>query len=247
MDVVAHIDAKSDQRPFVAAAAGGARFVTDRIDVRWGGFSQVRATLACLALAGDGYHRHSLMSGADVVLRPLDELIEIWSGDREYLRIDQALEDPVFAQWHKVARFHFPDRPRLTRWSGRIPRRVPTRIPLMQGSQWWSLTGAAVDHLMTTFDDDPRWLEWFRFSSCPDEYVIHSVLAASPFADALGDIAGPGGFTDPVRGQHFIDWPDVTATHPDPVREADLPRVLASGALVARKVGPDWTWREASR
>ncbi len=245
IDVFAHIDAKADQRPFAAAAAGRVRFVTNRVPVHWGGFSQVRATVALLSLAGDSYHRHSLLSGADVLLRPVGEVVDVWSGDAEFLRIDQALADPVFAQAGKVRRFHFPDQPRLAPLSGRIPRRPPTRFALVQGSQWWSLTGAAVGHAMRVVTGEPAWFRWFRYSLCPDEYVFHSVLAASPFADALGDVAGPGGFTDSVRGQHYIGWTDVTATHPDPFTEQELPEAIASGAFFARKAGPSWTWRGA--
>ncbi|WP_440712342.1 beta-1,6-N-acetylglucosaminyltransferase [Gordonia sp. FQ] len=245
VDVYAHIDAKADQRPFAEAAGGAVRFVADRTTVRWGGFSQVRATLASLDAAGDGYHRHSLLSGADVLLRPIDEVVDVWSGRTELLRIDRRIDDERCPQYGKIGRFHFPDQPGWRRFDGRIPRRVPRQVPLMQGSTWWSLTGDAVRHLRGHLEEHPRWLAFFRFSHCPDEYVFHSVLSASPFGEALTSIGGSVTGASSVHGQHFIDWPR-DGIHPNMLDEADLPRALASGALFARKAGPSWVWRGAA-
>jgi len=47
--VVAHVDAKTDQLPFVEAAGGGVSFVESRVRVHWGGFSMVRAMIAAVA------------------------------------------------------------------------------------------------------------------------------------------------------------------------------------------------------
>ncbi|MFT4086695.1 MAG: beta-1,6-N-acetylglucosaminyltransferase [Gordonia sp. (in: high G+C Gram-positive bacteria)] len=237
IDVYAHIDAKVDERPFAEAAAGGARFVAPRVRVNWGGFSQVRATVESLATARDGYQRHSLLSGADVLLRPLDEVVEAWSTDDELIRIDQPLNDPAYSHWTKVDRYHFPDHPRLRIASARLRRRVPDTRPLVQGSTWWSLTGAAVRHLRERLATERDWVEFFRYSLCPDEYVFHSLLSDSPFAAAIRGGDGPN-----VHGQHYIEWPS-DGWHPRTLTEDDLPRALDSGALFARKVGPRWTWR----
>lgn len=238
IDVYAHIDAKSPQRPFEAAAAGNrVSFVRTRVRVQWGGFSQVRATLAVLRAAGDGYHRHSVISGADVLLRDLDEVVDRWSGGEQLLRIDRPLLTAPSHAW-KVQRYHFPDQPVLHRFSGRWRRRGPDGYPLMQGSNWWSLTAPAVAAMLDGLAADPRWTRFHRFALCPDEYVFHSVLAASRFGPQLcGPDAGD------VHGQHFIRWPDG-ADHPAAFTEDDLPAAHASGAVFARKVGADWTWRK---
>jgi len=238
IDVYAHIDAKSPQAPFAAAANGAVRFVPEPVRVYWGGRSQVTATLASLAQAGHGYHRHSLLSGADVLLRPLDEVVSCWSDDAERIRIDARLDAPDRPHRYRMNRLHFPEQPALHRISGRIPRPVPRGVPLCQGSQWWSLTGAAVRHLRTRLRREPGWFAAFRGTLGADEIVFHSLLADSPYASAIVPPAPD------VHGQHFIDWSQPPYRHPAPLTEADLPRALASGALFARKVGADWTWRD---
>ena len=239
IDVFAHIDAKSELAPFAAAAGSPVTFVRRRVPVYWGGFSQLRATFTLLRTAGAGYHRHSLLSGTDVLVRPIDEVVERWSERSEYLGIERRIDDPGSGHWNKVARYHFPDQPALGRFSGRVPRPVPTTFPLHQGSQWWSLTGGAVAHLVDTLDARRSWLRFHRYSLAPDEYVVQSVIAASPHAHAITD-TGDG--TGTVHGQHYIRWTQE-ADHPATFTEADLPVARASGACFARKVGPDWTWR----
>ncbi len=244
IDVFAHIDAKSDQRPFAAAAGGRATFVPARrrVRVHWGGLSVVHATLACLRTAGAGYHRHSLLSGADLRLRELGEMIDRWAGDEQYLRVDRRLGDAPNHAW-KVERFHFPDRPRLGALSGRLPRRRSDAAALHQGSNWWSLTEPAVAQALDRFAADRgRLLRRHRFSLCPDEYLFQSVLADTPFAGAPAAAEAPD-----VHGQHYIRWTDDAVLHPAELTEADLPAALASGALFARKVGPGWAWRGGDR
>lgn len=238
IDVYAHIDADSELSAFAAAAGKDVRFVRDRFRVQWGGFSVVRATLATLRTAGDGYHRHSLLSGTDVLLRDLDEVVERWSGDEQFLRIDRPVLSRDSHAW-KVQRYHFPDHRPLRALSGRLPRRAPGGVRLMQGSNWWSLTGAALAETLAALAAQRRWLRSQRFTLCPDEIVFHSVLAASRFAPDLVSL-GSGD----VHGQHYVVWPD-DADHPATLTEDDLPAALASGAFFARKVGPDWTWRGA--
>ncbi|WP_240523917.1 beta-1,6-N-acetylglucosaminyltransferase [Gordonia polyisoprenivorans] len=132
IDVYAHVDRAVDSRPFHEAvravlpeAVHPVRFVAerDRIRVNWGGISLVSASLRLLALStGSGrvYHRHSLLSGTDLLLRSLPQLIDAWSGDVEFLRVDCALDSGPHRA--TVDRYHFPDHPSLRRLSGRIPR-----------------------------------------------------------------------------------------------------------------------------
>lgn len=251
VDVFAHIDRRTDHTPFAEAVTGFDRvhFVADRVAVRWGGLSVVRAALSGLeaAAAIDTYHRHSLLSGVDVGLQPLPEILATWSGDQQILRIDRRPGSVGDPHGYTVDRLHFPDHPPLQWLSGRLPRRPHRRFTLHQGSMWWSLTGPAVDYLRLMLAEHRGWLRHHRFALCPDEIVVHSILADSPFsADITQNYADDdplAGLENPLHGQHYIDWSDIESAHPVPLTEADLPRAVASGALFARKVGPDWTWR----
>ncbi|GAB03505.1 hypothetical protein GOAMR_03_00150 [Gordonia amarae NBRC 15530] len=254
IDVYVHVDATSVQDLFesaVRAAGADVTFVPPaaRVDVRWGGLSVVRATLASLDLAaasGIDYHRHTLLSGADVLLRPLPVLLERWSDDAEHLRIDRRLNRAESQGHLKPRRYWFPDQPLLdrTRLSGRVPRRIPPGPPLVEGSQWWSLTGTAIRTVRDYLDAHPAWLRGHRFSLCPDEFVFHSVLADSDMAPRITqnylDRTAPD---ETLHALHFIDWSVYDAVRPAELTEQNLPTALASPAMFARKVGAGWTWR----
>ncbi|MBD0021313.1 MULTISPECIES: beta-1,6-N-acetylglucosaminyltransferase [Gordonia] len=254
IDIYVHVDLKTAQAPFEAAVRDAGVPVTfvpesSRVDVRWGGMRQVRATLALLDLAdssGARYHRHTLLSGVDVLLRPLPELLTYWTGDAEHLRIDRRLNRAESQGYRKPRRYWFPDHPILerARLSGRLPRRVPPGPPLVEGSNWWSLTDDAIRTVRGYLDAHPAFLRGHRFSLCPDEFVFHSILADSPLAPKITHNYLDRTATDhTLHALHFIDWSEHTATRPAELTEQSLAKALASPAMFARKVGSDWTWR----
>lgn len=251
IDVYAHLDRTAVAAPFRAATSGyDVRFVPDRdrVNVHWGGLSQVRATMRLTDLAlssGERYHRHSLLSGMDVRVAPLGDVLARWSGGDEFLRLDGEIFP---GRAGLVRRFHFPDQPRIDpaarRITARLRRRVPATVRLVRGSQWWSLTGGAVAWVRGELRREPRWARFFRFSHCPDEYVIQSLVAASPFAPAITQDYSrcdqpPG--TD-LHGQHYIRWLPG-GLRPEPFTRAELPTAQAAGALFARKVTGECPWR----
>ena len=77
-DIYANIDAKSDIQPF-RDAAPQVKFITNRINIKWGHWSQVEATLnsmRCIADSGNDYGYVIFISGQDYPVRPLDEIAE---------------------------------------------------------------------------------------------------------------------------------------------------------------------------
>ncbi|WP_059038125.1 beta-1,6-N-acetylglucosaminyltransferase [Gordonia desulfuricans] len=252
IDVYAHIDARVAPEPFAAALATDDRvhFVADadRVPVRWGGFSVVSAVLSLIETAAATdvpYRRHTLVSGRDVLLRSVPDLLASWATDTEYVRIDHALR-PGAPHAHKVTHVHFPDRPVLRRMSGRIRRRPPTH-PLYQGSMWWSLTDDAMQIVRSAIADDPSWCADLRFALCPDEILVPSILKASPLADRIGQDYSESPAADHIlHAQRFIDWRDDDASSPPELDDTLLAEALAGPALFARKVGPGWTWRVPS-
>jgi hypothetical protein len=267
IDIYAHIDRKVDEGGFRRALDPDANvhFVdrARRVRVRWGAPSVVTATLTLLdtsAATGRRYHRHSLLSGTDLLLRPLPDLLDAWADDTEYIRVDCEVDggsggSAPGRHSSTITRYHFADHPVLHRVSGRIRRRPVDPRPF-RGSNWWSLTDAAVTAIRTTLARDPGWRRDLRFSLCSDEILFHSILMASPFADAMNQ--NYAGCVHPdyrvlsdecvhsdqtIHGQHFIDWSDPDGISPPELDADALRRALAGPALFARKVGPEWTWR----
>ncbi|MBD3727409.1 MAG: core-2/I-branching enzyme, partial [Moraxella osloensis] len=76
-----HVDAKSDYFPDAETAQlANIVLLSDRVSVRWGGFSQIKATLKLFerAFANEDNAYFHLVSGEDVVLQPFEVIEKQW-------------------------------------------------------------------------------------------------------------------------------------------------------------------------
>lgn len=252
VDIYLHIDAKTSLTPFenIVPERESVTYLRGnrRIDVRWGGMSQIDATVSAIRAAretGRPYGRFALLSGSDIRIAPIDTVVDAWSSTTEFLRLDRCLTPRGARPPARLTRRHFPDRtgslPR--RFSGRIPRRMNTTIELYQGSQWWALTAPAVEHVLTFLDEHPSWSRFHRNTFGPDEIVIHSILANSPHRNRISQdftaCTDRERLAAPVHGMHYIDWSDPAVPSPRVLGLDDEPALRSSGALFARKVDAD--------
>lgn len=141
-------------------------FVSDehRVDVRWGDFSQVLATLALLKMvqeSGKKYAYVHLISGACFWAKNPQKMMEELKGDTKQYIECRALPEEITRTWGGLCRFmvRYPkwmiERPtgnqfkRFSRvlWQEfimrtKIFRRKKLPVPAFYGgSQWWSITG----------------------------------------------------------------------------------------------------------
>lgn len=262
IDIYVHIDARIPRAPFELLAPAGAQltYLGDdvRVAVSWGDLSLFDASLATLRVALDsdrGYGRYALLSGADLRIAPLDEILTAWSGDAEFMRIDRALTGPELQPDWRVRRRHFrQDAGFIGRMlSGRLPRAVDKTMDLYQGSQWWALTQGAARYVCDFVDGHPEWLHFHRHTFGPDEIIVQSILANSRYAQAITQNhahshtahsptphSGAEAGADPrLHGMHYIDWSDPAASSPRVLSIDDLADLHRSPAFFARKLGPE--------
>lgn len=230
----------------LGSRAGEVRWVTDRVRVRWGGFSVVEATFAAVrqALADGPVARATLLSGSCQLVRPVADLDRLDPGV-EHLRIDRTISPAGGPQAEKLSRWWFNDSRMLVRLGGRLPRRWPAGLPpVRQGAQWWSLTGDCLAYLLHAAEREHRLLAALRFAHCPDELIVPTLLADSPYGDRVAqrydlDQAGSadpaaGGQVE-LHGLHYLRWSEDSWS-PAWLTADDLPAIRASGAYFARKV-----------
>jgi hypothetical protein len=228
-DIFIHLDAKTPEWPF-RLSAPDATFVADRVNVRWGGYSQVRAECALID-AAPGYDRYVLLSGRDTLVAPLEQVYSRLDTGREFLRIDRALPSGQ-SQDHAVTRW-WSERSAVA--SGWAPRLARSPLPVFHGSQWWALTGDCVRYLRDTIDRAADLTRFARHTHCPEEWLPHSIVRASRFADAITQDATRGDVLRAnVHGCHYIDW--TGGRSPKTLSLADLEQARMSGALFARKI-----------
>jgi len=216
----------------------------------WGGPEMIDTQIEAMALAlqVDPQWSHLLnLTGQDFPLKTRAEVVARLAQDpgRSFVSWFDPLQRPRF--WknarERIARYH-PAWPWLHRllavpglgrrvralfgWTNQRPwipgyrRPFPGFFRYFGGANHVVLARAAVRHLV----HDPaarRIRRWLRGAAHSDEIVFQSVLLNSPLAPSLAN-----------ESLREIDFP-LHSAHPRTFTAADLPRLLASPALVARK------------
>ena len=258
---IIHVDAKVPIEPFRQAVGTDAVFLDQRISVNWGGWSQVRTAMALIAAASSlgEFDRFALLSGADARVAPLSVIAEQFASTKQFIRIDRELGTGT-SQDRYITRWWDDDRHASRLVSGRLSRLgFRAFLPIYHGSQWWSLTGECVEYVRAFLRAHPEVPRFSRHTHCPEEWLFHTIIKRSPFADAISQDVTRGDEPPPdLHGCHYIDWPviaperrgergydpeDVDAGRmvgrggsPRLLTMADFPLAERTGALFARKV-----------
>lgn len=234
-ELLVHIDAATDLRPYAAEMAclrrDGVRMV-DRHRCPWGGFGLVEATLAGMAQALREFPSLShlvVISGQDYPITPPDQIADFY-------RRHQGLS---FMEFHRLPRADWPEGG-LRRvgdlhlhWRGRrigvplssigLPRSVPGGRRPYQGGQTWSMSAECVRHVCEAVAAESGYVRFFRRTAHADESFFQTLVLNSPLADAV--------VNDDKR---FENW-SAGGPHPAVLTSRDLPELAASPAHFAKK------------
>ena len=235
--VYVHLDRKSALDP--AALHPSARLVTPRIDVRWGGFSQVQATLVSLRQIlreQPDFDKVLFLSAQDFPLLP-NALLK-----RELARLQahELLETaPIRAGgWPVAFRYQFFSREgggrlerlacamanRVLRLSG-LRRRMPDGFVPHGGASWWALSRDCLLEALRLADTHPRLMRFMRTVQCPDEMLFQTLVMHTRFAGRV--------LSDNFR---YVQWPEQGARNPKVLDAGDFERIRASHAHFCRKL-----------
>lgn len=245
-DICIHVDRKSDIGPDIERRPN-VFFVPDdrRVDVRWGRYSQVEATLALFAAFDPAdYACVHLISGVDFPIKPPRTIIETCENTgAEYIQSGILPGDTTW-RWGGLDRFmvRYPD------WMIRRPnarliravrvgyreivmrsglyrlRRCPTK-DFYRGSSWFSVSGEMVAWMLEYLDAHPEYARFFRHGACIDEVFFSTLARMSPFADRI--------VSDPMR---YIRWQGGGNGGPAFLDASDLPAMRESRGFFARKI-----------
>ncbi|WP_432020991.1 beta-1,6-N-acetylglucosaminyltransferase [Streptomyces sp. 1222.5] len=248
--VVIHIDAGAQATKF--REAPGASYVQERVGVRWGGFSLVRATAAlyrsALRLAGPNDHI-VLLSGQCYPTRPVEEFAEYLTSApfRQHCKAAELTEstsaaDRVLKRWYFDAIPAGPGASYIPRallrrgMSAITPRRRMSMfgdIRPVAGSQWTALTADCVADLLA-MAKDRRWETLYRSTLAPDEMFFHTLLWNSDWRHELESTElrpWKDNLTSDFTNFHYVD------RHLKGIRSiADLSAIENSGMFFTRKV-----------
>jgi hypothetical protein len=258
--VYLHVDLRARLAPFTRAlweAGVGEVALLPQRATRWGGAELVDATLDGLARGvADGCDYFVLISGQDFPLRPVAEMVAFFEVEatRSYMHHFNLPTPSPHWRLGGRDRTDFYTYSLLGRratciprgvdigflsWKGRVlnellrirsafkpPRRFPPYLRPFGGLQWWNLSRDAADYVLRFVNEHPDYRRYHTHTLCPDELFFQSILAGTDFAGRHEIV------NDPLR---FMVWPEG-GQHPRTLRADDLPAMVQSGKLFARKV-----------
>jgi hypothetical protein len=235
-----HLDANSSAEGFTALESLGKVFFVGRKAVSWGGWNLVAATLELMAAARTfNCERYHLLSGQDYPLKSKSYLETFFADDRLYLNYfplpATCWSDGGMARFQQ---FHFVDqlanaRPvvrhvaqRLCRFIRSVrPREMPYGLLPYGGSQWWSITGEAVDYIIAYINSHPGILPFFEKTLIPDEFFFQTVIINSHLCGKVVN-----------DNQRYMVW---GATRPAIITSDRITEVLDADKCFARKFDAD--------
>lgn len=179
-----HMDAKSDYFPDAETAQLANVFLLkDRITVRWGGFSQIEATLKLFetAFANEDNAYFHLVSGEDVVLQPFEVIEKHWQQRFDFQAMMTCEIAPQYAY-----RFIMDSPHADSDWQRQLTGKIITKLqqgvakikpyhsPIYFGSQWFSVTRADWEKIVPFTDE---YSDFFRHKLVPDEHFFQTLIA----------------------------------------------------------------------
>lgn len=187
-----HIDKKTGQG--YKPTSPREEVIPTAIDINWGGFGMVEATLALMNYGmthnGDTDY-FILLSGVDYPVRPRDFLYNQLLQGKEY--IDIAPVPLPYKPKERYEHYFFDFKRRDAKlWHPlimaeallkklRIKRKPPFSI--YAGTQWFALTSGCVQYILRTVKEDKRYIQFFRHTLIPDEAFFQTIIGNSPWLE----------------------------------------------------------------
>ncbi len=192
-----HIDRKAPLTPFETAIGSLATFVDDRVDVHWGGWSQVQATLNLMRRAlrdEPGLTHLALLSGADYPLSSPETLLAyLQASGQEHIDTAPFPSAELKKPWSRISKRFVEGgerggsgKARAIRLLNRVLRLLPDRavhrrlkgLTLHTGGSWWVISADAGRAILDFVDSGHPSLALFRSARCPDEMFFQTLLSS---------------------------------------------------------------------
>lgn len=242
-DIYIHVDKKAKQfnksQLEQKAIKSKVTFV-DSIHISWGGYSMVKAEFNLLeaAFKGGKYSYYHLISGQDLPLVAQDNIHEFFKRNKGQEFIHFFEEDLKTEMAYRLNRYHLLGNYvgrggniydffnkvglKLQKWL-KVQRMDLNKVSYRKGSQWFSITEDLVAYLLKERQDIHK---SYRYTHCPDEIFLQTVVANSAFKNRLYKVDG---LYSNVR---LIDW---ERGNPYVFGDMDIEELMDSKCLFARK------------
>jgi len=209
-------------------------FVTDRIDIKWAGYTTVKAALSGIrqiAASGIKYDFVNLITGQDYPIKSADYISNFLSQNigKEFMLFKDFDTDWTEAQ-RRVNRYHFTDMTFKGKYAVErlinfvTPRRkFPLDMHLFGKETFWTLSLDCAVYVANFIDTNPRLRKFLKFTWGSDEFIFQSIIMNSPFKENVVN-----------NNYRYINWP-VVGSRPNIFVTGDFDRIMESEGLFGRK------------
>lgn len=250
IDIFIHVDAKCSNFNFEyykeILRYSKLIYVKPRIKVYWAGYSQVQVELILLQFAQkySDYSYYHLISGQDLLIKPVDEFINFFTNSNKlFLESRKISKTNKWSKkvYYRVSVKHifikyvrYPNK--LIQYSARLVNKLyaylqvkigidlvkKNQIALRYGSQWFSLPDDCVSYILSKKNEIDR---NYKNSWLIDEIFIQSTVAENKKLQARLALSN----------KREIKWLGDKDAHPYVWREKDFNKLINSKAFFARK------------
>ena len=245
-DIFIHIDKKANINDF-ETIKDKVIFIKNRVDVRWGSFSQIQATINLLKETKvKDYDYIFLLSGDCLPLKNSDEiklyLSELKGKQFVAKDINISQEEINLRLKYNYRKNNFKkEKNTLEKYLEKFQyklklfkrNRLYDYLPkLHKGTNWFGITYDLRDYILNYVDQNPNYTEAFKRSLCGDEVFFHTIIFNSKYKD---DIYIPDDKSNICyQALRYIDWTSGPE-YPKVLNNNDFDLIKKSGCLFARK------------
>lgn len=244
-----HIDKKSEKEIYSNKSfqdlikKHNVRYVKSLIDIKWGGVSQINATIELLknVINDNGIQINyiHLISGQDYPLvKPnvFDKYFED-TNSKGWMSYDEEWSKTCYHRlniWHfiefinttnKMQYFALRVINKIQRilYNYKIYLRRPFPLPIYAGSNWFSWDMELAKYILKFINENPWYLKRFNKTLCGDELFFHCILFNSKYKDKIMH-----------KNFRYIDWSE-RKKNPKILRNEDFEKIINSNCVLARK------------
>ncbi|EPL1207626.1 TPA: beta-1,6-N-acetylglucosaminyltransferase [Klebsiella pneumoniae] len=247
-EILIHVDSKSNLDDFLFLESKNVTLLTERVNVSWGGVSQINATLLLLKRAIDvGFDYLFFLSGDDLpcmsdnkinlLLSRIEckNLIHYQDERSNYVnpitRVKYNYPDYFFTKEKKLSvklkkkaflmlKFFFINKS--------FAKSISRGVVFYKGTNWFSFNHKTVCEVVSFVNGNDWFLSLFERSFCGDEVFFHTLLKFIGINDIYHDPSKP---SDALR---YIDW-NTGPDYPRILDNNDIDKINKSGCIFARK------------
>ena len=234
-DFFIHVDLKTDITPFLYLEnLGQVNFVRPRVQVHWGGYSIVEATLngfESILQTNKRFDYINLLSGQDYPLKDVYEIHKFFRDNpgkvfTEFLSVED--------EWHeaipRIKRYFLTDTPFFgSTFLEQVinvfipPRKMPKKMKAFGRSQWFTMSSLHANTIVDYLLDYPEIVKFFRNTWGSDEFFFQTLIYNSDYRSDM--------VNDNLR---YIDWSEGKPS-PKTLTIDDAEKLINSGKLFGRK------------